>query len=549
VLFEKRLQANGLNLTDARQQGVYIPLNAAQTLAKFMVDGQPSPERFAKAVGSQIRRAAQDGRQVRAFGELVALLVAEGNEAAAIRLETLWNALLHDVPTFSLFCAYPMQSFTGDGYQASLIEICKQHSHVIPTEQYMALTDPDERLRAIALLQQKADSLESEVAERLRVEERLRISENRYRRLFEASTDGILLVDPLTFAITDANPAVTTLLGIPREHLLGRELWQIGLLENRQAVWQAVRVLQKQQTLRYETLPLAPKDGKPRFVEVVSTLYQANGHQVIQWNLRDITARKQAEEALQASQKELETQRETFIGMITHELRTPLTSLKGNIQLAQRRLTHLLGQEEDIPTAQQQTLEAVLSMLSRSQQQLRVQSRLINDLLDVTSIQEDKLALHLAPCDLGGLVYETVQDAQAGYPSRLITLDLPEQDPLLVQGDRDRLQQVLSNYLTNALKFSPEAEPVHVRVVLEAGCVRVLVQDHGPGLTREQQARIWERFYQSPLTPIQSGSMAGLGLGLYICQHLISSQQGQVGLESTPGHGATFWFRLPLLSS
>jgi PAS domain S-box-containing protein len=479
----------------------------------------------------------------------VALLVAEGNEAAAIRLETLWNALLHDVPTFSLFCAYPMQSFTGDGYQASLIEICKQHSHVIPTEQYMALTDPDERLRAIALLQQKADSLESEVAERLRVEERLRISENRYRRLFEASTDGILLVDPLTFAITDANPAVTTLLGIPREHLLGRELWQIGLLENRQAVWQAVRVLQKQQTLRYETLPLAPKDGKPRFVEVVSTLYQANGHQVIQWNLRDITARKQAEEALQASQKELETQRETFIGMITHELRTPLTSLKGNIQLAQRRLTHLLGQEEDIPTAQQQTLEAVLSMLSRSQQQLRVQSRLINDLLDVTSIQEDKLALHLAPCDLGGLVYETVQDAQAGYPSRLITLDLPEQDPLLVQGDRDRLQQVLSNYLTNALKFSPEAEPVHVRVVLEAGCVRVLVQDHGPGLTREQQARIWERFYQSPLTPIQSGSMAGLGLGLYICQHLISSQQGQVGLESTPGHGATFWFRLPLLSS
>jgi signal transduction histidine kinase len=331
--------------------------------------------------------------------------------------------------------------------------------------------------------------------------------------------------------------------------LLGRELWQIGLLENRQAVWQAVRVLQKQQTLRYETLPLAPKDGKPRFVEVVSTLYQANGHQVIQWNLRDITARKQAEEALQASQKELETQRETFSGMITHELRTPLTSLKGNIQLAQRRLTHLLGQEEDIPTAQQQTLEAVLSMLSRSQQQLRVQSRLINDLLDVTSIQEDKLALHLAPCDLGGLVYETVQDAQAGYPSRLITLDLPEQDPLLVQGDRDRLQQVLSNYLTNALKFSPEAEPVHVRVVLEAGCVRVLVQDHGPGLTREQQARIWERFYQSPLTPIQSGSMAGLGLGLYICQHLISSQQGQVGLESTPGHGATFWFRLPLLSS
>src|SRR5205807_2386024 len=115
--------------------------------------------------------------------------------------------------------------------------------------------------------------------------------------------------------------------------------------------------------------------------------------------------------------------------------------------------------------------------------------------------------------------------------------------------DRNRLQQVLSNYLTNALKFSPDTEPVHVGLSLEAGNVRVWVQDHGPGLSHEQQQHIWKRFYQARQPSIQSWSQVGLGLGLYICQQLISRQQGQVGIESTLGHGATFWFTLPLLSS
>jgi signal transduction histidine kinase len=198
---------------------------------------------------------------------------------------------------------------------------------------------------------------------------------------------------------------------------------------------------------------------------------------------------------------------------------------------------------------QQRTLEEVLTRLSRSQQQLRVQHRLIDDLLDVSRMQEDKLELRLAPCDLVGLVYETVQGYQAAHPSRLITLELPEQDPLQVYADGDRLRQVLSNYLTNALKFSPSTEPVQVGLSLEAGGIRVWVQDHGPGLSPEQQQHIWRRFYQASKTPVQSGWKAGLGLGLYICQQLMSRQQGQVGIESTPGGGATFWFTLPLLSA
>src|SRR5260370_12797490 len=180
--------------------------------------------------------------------------------------------------------------------------------------------------------------------------------------------------------------------------------------------------------------------------------------------------------------------------MAAHELKTPLTAVQGNVQLAQRLLTRLLSRAEPLPPEPQRALEEVLTMLNRSQQPLRVQHRLINDLLHVSSMQEDKLEFCLAPCNLVGMRYETVQDYQAAHLSRLITLELPGQDPLQVSADRDRLRQVLSNYLTNALKFSPNTEPVQEGPSTESGHVRFWVTDHGPGLSREHQHDIWGGF-------------------------------------------------------
>jgi PAS domain S-box-containing protein len=294
---EERLKGDGLEVTAARMRGQYVSTDAAATLSKFMVDGEPSPGRFVEVVGSMIARAAKGRRRVRIFGELVALLWTDGNRAAAIRLEELWNDLCK-THAFSLFCAYPMHRFGGEVYELEFTEICRQHSRVIPAESYTRLPSPDERLRAITLLQQKANSLEVEKAERKGAEERLRVSENRYRRLFEASKDGILMVDPRTRTITDANPFMTELLGYTREQLLGQELWQIGLFKEREANLEALRELQEKGFIHYETVPLHTKNGQRREVELVSNLYQANGHKVIQCNIRDITERKRAEEAL-----------------------------------------------------------------------------------------------------------------------------------------------------------------------------------------------------------------------------------------------------------
>ncbi len=310
---EERLKGDGLEVAAARVRGRYVSIDAAAILSKFMVDGSPDPGRFAEVFGSMIAQATKDQRHVRIFGEMVALLWADGNREAAIRLEELWNDL-GKTYSFSLFCAYPMHGFGTEAYEGEFTEICKQHSQVIPTESYTALASPDERLRAIALLQQKANSLEVEMAERQAAEERLRVSETRYRRLFEASKDGILMVDPRTGTIIDANPAVMELLGCTYEQLLTKELWQIGLFEDREANLDALRELQEKQFLRYETVPLHTRDGQRQEVEFVSTLYQANGYKVIQCNIRDITERKRAEEALLHLASIVESSDDAIIG-------------------------------------------------------------------------------------------------------------------------------------------------------------------------------------------------------------------------------------------
>jgi PAS domain S-box len=354
--------------------------------------------------------------------------------------------------------------------------------------------------------------------------------------IVESSDDAILSKD-LNGIITSWNAAAERLYGYSAQEIVGQPvtlLFPAELQHESQHILDRIRRGERMD--HYETRRVR-KDGSFICVSVtISPIKDSRGTIIGASTIaRDVSERKA-----------LEQQRAAFVSLVTHELKTPLTVLQANIQLAQRRLIRLLSRSEQLEEDQQQTLEDVLGMLGRSQQQMRVQQRLINDLLDLSHIQENKMELCLAVCNLVGLVYETVQDHQAAHPERIITLDLPEQDPILVYADRDRIGQVLGNYLNNALKFAPVASPVRVGVGLEAATVRVWVQDQGPGLTVKQQAQIWRQFAQVAQTPVQGGWRVGLGLGLYISQQLIAQHHGQVGVESEPGRGATFWFSLPI---
>jgi len=143
------------------------------------------------------------------------------------------------------------------------------------------------------------------------------------------------------------------------------------------------------------------------------------------------------------------------------------------------------------------------------------------------------------------IVQETVTNQQQAARTRHIELVLPPDEVVPVLVDAGRIGQALTNYLTNALKYAPVDQVVSMRLVVEASSARVSVCDQGPGLTPEQQRRVWERFYQVAAPGLQ-GPDGGLGLGLAIARAIIEQHQGQVGVESAPGHGATFWFTLPI---
>jgi signal transduction histidine kinase len=190
----RRLRMWGLDTNWAVAQGRYVALDAAETLSKFMRDGWPDAARFAEVVGGLIEKvraaSGSEARRVAAFGEMVALLWMEGKADAAIRLEELWNDLARTY-AFSLRCAYPMSSFSREEHGDLLLKICAEHSTVIPGESYTALVSENERLRGIAQLQQKAAALETEIAERRLVEEKLRRSQSELESLVEQRTAAL----------------------------------------------------------------------------------------------------------------------------------------------------------------------------------------------------------------------------------------------------------------------------------------------------------------------------------------------------------------------
>ncbi len=234
--------------------------------------------------------------------------------------------------------------------------------------------------------------------------------------------------------------------------------------------------------------------------------------------------------------------KDEFIGIASHELRTPLTTMKASVQIARRLVGRMLDESEQ---SAEQALSQLDRFLQRTEQQMERQGRLIRDLLDVSRIERGQLELQLAPCNLVAVVRETVEDQQQAAPTRVIQLELPIHE-VWVLADHDRVSQVVSNYLSNALKYSDTDQPVAVSLQIAEAMVRVSVHDQGPGLETSELSHIWERFYRVPGTQVKSGSSIGLGLGLHISRTLIEQQGGSVGVESTLGHGATFWFTLPL---
>jgi PAS domain S-box-containing protein len=260
-----------------------------------------------------------------------------------------------------------------------------------------------------------------------------------------------------------------------------------------------------------------------------------------------IVAQREEAQATTLALQETTRQMDAFLGMATHELKTPLTAILLALQLNRRRLEGLRRRSRDLSGGVAEQLDTVVDEQIKVESQAKRLDRLVNDLLDLSRLQAGKLQIHPERIDLAAIVQRAVQQQQQVAPDRAIQLRLsqPEQ-PVWVYADADRLEQVLLNYLTNALKYSPPDQPVEVGCDIEGSRARVWVRDRGPGLPEAEQKRLWQQYYRVPGIEVQSGTGVGLGLGLMIVKQIVQLHGGEVGLTSAPGRGSTFWFTLPL---
>jgi PAS domain S-box-containing protein len=374
----------------------------------------------------------------------------------------------------------------------------------------------------------------------------LRITNEQMANLIALAHDAIIVRDPSSVIIS-WNQGAESLYGWTAQQAIGQlshVLLQARFPDSREVTDNSLELFGQWEGHLVHTR----SDGAQVTVESRQVLIRDTSGQpttVLEIN-RDITERERLQrEQVEAHARELalhETKKrmDEFLGIASHELRTPLTTIKGNIQLAKIRLNH------SIRDILQNTLVDLQLMLDRAERQVNVQNRLIRDLLDISSIQADKLELQLEQCDLITIACDAVDDMQSTVPARVFHTQLPSEETAPVFADAERIGQVITNYLTNALKYSPTDCPIEVRLGKEGGMARVSVSDQGPGLSPSEQAQVWEKFYQAKGIKRQQGFGVGLGLGLHICKEIIEQHQGQVGIESTVGEGSTFWFTLPL---
>ena len=231
------------------------------------------------------------------------------------------------------------------------------------------------------------------------------------------------------------------------------------------------------------------------------------------------------------------------LNQVSHELKSPLTTIMGSLHLVEQKVKRLAHAAPGSPEMEE-TLTSIQDLLALASRYTDIEDRIATDLIDASRLRTAKLTLRLRPCDLRQIVQESVGAQRIAQPERIVDLAMPDHD-ILVSADADRLAQVVTNFLENALKYSLKDAPVEVRIAARKTYARVSVHDYGPGIEKSELKRVWQRFYRANAS-LSSHSATGLGLGLYIGREIIRGHKGRVGVTSAPGCGATFWFTLPL---
>jgi len=413
------------------------------------------------------------------------------------------------------------------------LHLQRADGHLVPVEISAAVTE----LAGRAVVQ----SIFRNITERKRADEALRESEERYRGLFEDANDLVYTHD-LAGNFIAINKAAERITGYSAAEAARMNLSEVVATEHLELARQMVsrKVLSGAATV-YE-LDIVTKDGRRVPLEVSTRLMLREGKPVaVQGIARDIRERRRIEteraelltreQAARAEAELANRAKDEFLATLSHELRTPLSAI-----LIWARLLRSGRLDAE---ARARALEVI-------ERNTKLQARLIEDLLEVSRIIAGKLRLEWTPVDLASTVDGAIDAVRAAADAKDITLELElERDLGPVRGDRNRLQQIVWNLVSNAIKFTPSGGSVNVRLARDAQDGMITVRDTGIGIRAEFLPHIFERFRQGDSTSTRIHG--GLGLGLAIVRHLVDLHGGTVAARSAgEGRGATFTVRLPL---
>ncbi len=345
-----------------------------------------------------------------------------------------------------------------------------------------------------------------------------------------AASDDAIISKTLQGIITSWNPAAERLFGFTEEQAIGKHISLIipddRLDEETYIIGEVSRGVKVDhfQTIR------KTKDGKLVPLSLmVSPVINEHGDIIGASKIaRDISteqATQQETARLYEHLKVLNAKKDDFIALASHELKTPLTSISAYLQLLARLETDAKNK----------------TFVDKLQYQLKKLSSLVDDLLDVSKIEAGKMHFAKEDFDLREVVEEAIDMIVHSNPDYSITFECLSLK-CTITGDSHRIEQVVINLLTNAIRYSPDSNSLKVFLIEEDNQIKVGIEDYGIGIAQEKLQNIFSRYYR---VDDGNGKVSGLGIGLYICHEIVSRHNGKIWAESTLGKGSTFWFTLP----
>ncbi len=358
-------------------------------------------------------------------------------------------------------------------------------------------------------------------------EELLRFSERRYRRIFEAAQDGIIMVDPDTYRITDANPYIINLLSRNKEELVDRYLDEVGIFKNKDDYDRIFKELEENSYIYIDDTVIETPTGQ-RHIECVGHQYNEGDLYVIQFNIRDVSERKRAE-AIKETEILLKSEkiRTEFIADATHEFRTPLAIIKGNVDLG------LKGHK----TAQ--------SALKAVEVEVKHLSDLLSDLsMLITKDTQSEREITRENVHIPALIERAVERCETLARKKNIALVIGLIPDATIRGDLLYMEKLLINIINNAIIYGNEDGHVWIDAVQGTDTITISIRDDGIGIPLEELPQIFERFFRT--TRAREGKNAGTGLGLAISKWVVEAHGGTIEATSGETGGSTFTITFPL---